>query len=145
MSKYITIYVIVLAALGLIAIDLLTSDSAEPAVAFAFVENEQETNEKVTAHQRFRTVLQPTIRALADGKIALRDASADVYTAAQANSPIYLQMTAITEPGKSVEERIAHNLIGHLEDLIESEIVAPARLAALQAELSEMARDSDQR
>ena len=138
MSKYIAVYVFVLAALGVVALDLLLDDSAEPVNVFTFADNQRETDEKQAAHHRFSAVLQPTISALCKEEIPLKEACANVYAAALAYSPTYLRMLSITESGKGIEEKIAHNLIGHANDRIECAGGDRARRASLQAELRDL-------
>lgn len=138
MSKYVALYVIVLAGLGLIAMEQLDAESGHPQAIFSLVENQRETDEKAGARQRFRAVFEPTIHALMDGQISLREACAKVYATAQVHSPVYLKMLESVEPGRCIEERIGHNLVGHARDQVVSVPNSTARVALLEAELQEM-------
>jgi hypothetical protein len=139
MTKYIALYVFVLAALGFVALDLLVADIGDPMTTFSLPENQQETDAKLAAHKQFSMVLHAAIRALSAGQIPLREACANVYEAAHAHSPIYLYMIAKVEAGTCVEEKIAHNLVGHVEDRIQNDPAKQARLVVLELELREMA------
>jgi len=100
---------------------------------------EQRVNEKVMSYREFQQVLHWTLDDLTDGAIGLDEATTRVHEAAQTSYPNHLRAIAISNPGKTVRESVARNLLGHLRDRPAIE----EHLPGLEMELAEMvgARD----
>ncbi|HZZ81500.1 MAG TPA: hypothetical protein VFE62_23560 [Gemmataceae bacterium] len=94
-----------------------------------------EVRQKMATHRCFRETLESTLQALEHDEISLADAASRVRDASQAWWPIYLADTDRLESGWTPTERIARNLIGHLENRVEFNPDLNSRVQALRLEL----------
>jgi hypothetical protein len=97
----------------------------------------EELDARVAAYQRFHETLERAKRDLLGGS-SLRQAAETVYRAAIAHYPKFLEHLRTVELGDSDRERIARNLIGHIEtglDYGEYPPDAAILVCQLQAEL----------
>jgi hypothetical protein len=100
-----------------------------------------ELAQRLAAHDGFRVVLENTLQSLERGDISLADAARRVHDAGQA-WPVYLTDLETTEIGEAPLERIARNLIGHLENRSLLNPDVSRRLMTLQAELPVLVSES---
>jgi len=93
---------------------------------------------KATTYRCFKRTLESAQQSLANGNMRLRDACANVTSAAREFWPVYLIHLKTSEPGDSDEERVVHNLVGHVCELTQRFRLPAGRLTALNAELQEL-------
>src|SRR4051794_6134968 len=104
MLKYTVFYVLALAILGFIAIDLMLAGVSTNDVIHAVASNDRETELKLAAHQRFSSVLKSSIMGLIKREIRLTDACDQLYIVASVDAPMYLHMLPQTDPGRTLQE-----------------------------------------
>ena len=103
---------------------------------------DQAFNQKITNYQCFRRSFDSTKQALVDGDMPLKEAIPLVIRAARQFWPVYLSSLEGLEPGDSDEERVACNLVGHVNVTVKAyRLPLTPRLAALDAELGELLHD----
>jgi hypothetical protein len=99
---------------------------------------DDKTREKVVSSFCFKSTLTTTLELLARGEIRLENARTQVYESALHYHPAYLKHIETSERGATARERVAHNLIGHLRIMDESDPALQARIFALEIELAEL-------
>ena len=93
--------------------------------------------QNVHEYYAFKAQFEDTLRMLADDEISLRDAHRRVKSTATHCFPNYLSNLQMSDRGANTDERIARNLVGHIQSLAEFGHASPTRVAALESELAE--------
>ena len=99
---------------------------------------EEHVNEKMIRHRQFQAVLQSAVAEMNTGEIHLDEAAARVHDAAKAFYPTHLSAVTVSNPGKTIHESVARNLLGHLRDHEAATACPPMRSPDLEAELADM-------
>ncbi len=130
------ILVIAMSAAGLMTLHVMHRFS-EPTQrdTFDVTEFDEATTEYMMHYEQFKAALKSSLSDLTQRKANLAEATERVYFSARAHSPIYLERICVSEIGKTHEERIARNLIGHLRDLQEVNPHIGERVIELDIEL----------
>ena len=94
-------------------------------------------DQKVHDYYAFKAQFDDTLKALERGEISLRHAHRRVKSDSLRYWPNYLSNLRLVDQGENTDERIAYNLVGHIQYLSEFGKASPARVAELESELSE--------
>src|SRR5687768_14571522 len=116
MSKYWVSCAIVVVTVS-VAVKELGCDAADEGsvnLAEAYLYH-QKMQQRVTTYRLFRQSLYATLDYLARGDIGLREAAVRVHGAAEEYAPQYLDMVKHVDQGRTIQESIARNLVGHLQ------------------------------
>lgn len=140
MTKHLTLMTFASMILGSVCLNC-TLDAIPGHLAIA--PNDQETRQKLEAHNRFRSVLIPTIDALSRGQIRLRDACDRVCRAAELHSPTYFSLVPRSDPGRCLHESIARNLLAHVRDRAEFAPELCPYVSQVELELQEIVEELD--
>jgi hypothetical protein len=100
--------------------------------------NQQRVDDQMVRQKLFRDVLDTTLHSLASGKISLKDASSRVHDAAETYCPAYFGWVTVSDPGRTMHERIARNLLGHLDEPDWRERVSSLHLQELATQLQNL-------
>jgi hypothetical protein len=103
--------------------------------------DEQKLQERWVAYRCFKDTLDSALDDLARGDIRLKEAHARVLSAARQHHPDFFAYMTVTEPGSTDEERLAHNLLGHMQSLEDFDVKLAGRMPALNAELKELVNE----
>jgi hypothetical protein len=82
----------------------------------------------------FKATFDETINALKSGEINLREAESCVRSAAETYHPSYLIDVQMSDPGETIQQRVARNLMGHVGSAEELEVNSRSRLPQLELE-----------
>ncbi len=85
----------------------------------------------------FKAQFDDMLKALAHGEVSLREAHRRVKSTALCHWQNYLSNLRLSDHGANTDERIARNLVGHIQNIVELGQVSPTRVAALESELTE--------
>lgn len=91
-------------------------------------------------HQAIVDVRESLLRALAQGKLSLRDACTQFTAASTRIFPLYLQNLDDLFPGTTLELKVARNLVGHFELLTTLDPSLPNVVPELERQFTEMQR-----
>ena len=133
MNKLAVLLTAVLAA-GIVTMKMADGPSE---VSPQTVENERALQERVANYQCFKQVLDGALEGLEKREIGLKAAHARVAAAAREHHPAFYERLRDWEPGASDEERLAHNLVGHLQSMAEDRTHLEPRIRELEMELQE--------
>ena len=134
MNKIATLLTVIVAA-SFLSIKITESEFDEPRNTWA---EEQRIQELVTSYSCFRQSLYETIDELKMGEIPLKKAQTRILSAARRYHPDFFAQIVVSEQGNTDEERVAHNLVEHVESFQEYEPQLRMRMPALRAELQEL-------
>jgi hypothetical protein len=84
----------------------------------------------------FKNGFQSTLQALGRREITLAEAHARIRALSLQYYPAYLEHLKLCEEGASTEERVARNLIGHIDSLVEFDLSSKPHLPTIEAELA---------
>lgn len=115
MSRFLTVAAVMTIA-GLATAQWIDGSVRQPRNPGKVVQFDCATIELTFHYQTFKDTLEAAVSDLAAGRVRLRKAACSVREMADLHCPTYLDRLKVVEPGASDEERIAHNLIGHLRD-----------------------------
>ena len=99
---------------------------------------ESATAERFATYRCFKEGLDATVSELADGEVTLLEGQTRVRALALQYYPGYLQDINVSESRHPAELRIAHNLVGHVENRFENRPDIGHRLTALEEELKNL-------
>jgi hypothetical protein len=140
MTRFSTIAAVFLTgAFATLLVSLLTPTHATT-IRVDAAEFDDATRERVVSYHCFKGSLSTALELLASGEIGLEEARNRVYESALNYNPGYLQHLADCERGKTPQERVARNLIGHLRSRQAGSSAIRARIHALELELAELQR-----
>jgi len=127
MSRFLTVAAVMTVA-GLVTAQWIDDSVKQPRQTGRIAQFDHETMKLTFHYQTFKDTLQSAVNDLAAGRVRLRQATHAVRAMADVHCPVYLDRLKLVEPGTSDDERIAHNLIGHLRDrgLVEPEMLERA-------------------
>jgi|SRR6516165_3968288 hypothetical protein len=129
MNKIATLLTAALIA-GFVAVKM----SDDPSLKRSPWMDEQKLQERLRNYQCFKQTLNEALDSLEKGEISLKEAHARVFAAARRFQPEYLEHLSKIEPGTTDDERVARNLVGHLqmaEDLQERSRALKIELRAI--------------
>ncbi len=89
---------------------------SQPEVSVYSWADAQATQDRITTYKCFKHTLEATIEELRRGSIRLKEAQSRVLAAARHYYPEFLVHLCLTEPGATDEERVARNLIEHVDN-----------------------------
>src|SRR5207253_48538 len=115
MSRFLTVTAVMMVA-GLVTVQWIDDNAKQPRSAAKIAQFDRQTIELVLHYQTFKDALESAVEDLAAGRVRLRQAAYSVRETADVHCPIYLDRLKVVEPGATDEERVAHNLVGHLRD-----------------------------
>jgi hypothetical protein len=138
MPKYLAFLTIILLMAVLVGRELIFSATGDSLDLQEILANDQVTRQKWLAYQRFKAVLEATLDYLAAGDIPLKEACRRVHQAAKFDCPTYIRVLPRTDWGKTIQERIARNLLAHVRDQARIHPRFRSRVAALETELQEL-------
>lgn len=101
--------------------------------------NEAQIEERLKNYECFKQTFDDSLEALADAELSLKQAHAQVNAAARQFYPLYIQYLATVEPGRTDEDRVAHNLVGHIRAMIGKRPELAERVRVLDRELQQFA------
>ena len=97
--------------------------------------DEQKLNARIANYRCFKQTLVDSLEALESGHLSLREAQERIRATASRFHPIFLETLALSEPGPTEVERVAHNLVEHVRADQDMAPHLPARVRALEIEL----------
>jgi hypothetical protein len=103
---------------------------------------DDKTREMFVTYHCFKSTLTTTLELLAHGKIRLDDARNRVHESALRYHPAYLKRIESCERGATPQERVARNLIGHVSNLAERDLIIHVRVFALEIEFADLKRQA---
>jgi hypothetical protein len=104
-----------------------------------WLKREREVRELTIRYETFKEIFEDTLTALENGVIDLKTARARVAEAARAYNPDHLvALGQYRYPGTTDEERVGHNLVGHLQERAELNPKLKQRVEKLEMELAEI-------
>lgn len=133
-----TILLSVVLVSGLVSVKMLDVRPEEPFDAWV---EEQRVEDALVSYQCFKRTFEATLAELQTGDIHLKEAHARVCSAARRYRPDYLVQLQRAEPGNTVEERVAYNLVAHISSLEECAPHLRARRLDLEAQLQEFLKE----
>ena len=134
MNRYATFVAITLTVTGLAVGWMVTDDSAQDSFDMrAALAHDMKVKQQIATYRCFKATLETALESLRKGEIRLKDAHASVYDAARRFNPPYLDRLVMSDLGRTVEERLARNLVGHLQKTARS-----APRSDLETELQEL-------
>ncbi len=99
-------------------------------------ERHEQIGDMLVSYLCFRNTLTTAVELLASGQIELADACERVHSSATSHHPDYLKNIELSDPAPTTQERIARNLIGHLQSMEGDNPARSARVRALERELA---------
>ena len=110
------IFISVVLVSGFVSFKMMDFRFEEPFEAWA---EEQRVEDTMVSYQCFKLTFEATLADLKSGEIQLKDAYERIYSVARLHRPQYLFQLRGVEPGRTDEERVAHNLVAHISTLEE--------------------------
>lgn len=107
----------------------------------AIAAHHRHVQEMSVNYRAFKTTFDDTLNALKKGEINLREAEACVRCSAETYHPSYLIDVQMSDPGETVEKRVARNLIGHVQSAEDVEAISHSRLPKLEEEFARLYKD----
>ena len=105
------------------------------------LQEDSRVQEKLERYQLFKASFDATLLAMETGAISLREAQRRIQAVARENHPGYLNYLIHEEAGNTDAERIARNLVGHLQIDLDIRPARAPRVHVLEAELVQFVRD----
>ena len=122
----------------ILAAGFVSLKMTEPAGEECAWADAQKIQEKFASYKCFKETLEITVDELGKGEVRLSEARARVVEAAGRYHPQFFPNLVHAEPGKSDDERVAHNLVGHVRSLEDIDPNIRIHLPALEKELQEL-------
>ena len=142
MTKTATLLTVILAA-GILTASV-RFDTAPKQKPITQVDHfDEETTIRANHYEQFKRALTDTIKALHDGQIDLASATSRIQHEAETHCDVYRTRVRVSDPGDTLEESIARNLVGHVASLEEGRPKAPERMVELQRQLKNYERPRD--
>ena len=137
MNKSVTM-LSVLATAGIIALKTMDVSALLPDPRDFWPETNQQN---VQNYYAFKAQFSGILNELGAEKITLREANFRVESLARSLWPNYIANLSMSETGKTQQERMARNLVGHIKNFAEFGELPVSRGIAVEAELDEMLAD----
>jgi hypothetical protein len=138
MSKYVAIIGVGMLTLGYVITQQTCEHPEDSLDLFQVILNTERVQQEVAFHKEFTRVLESTLQELASGKLSLEEGSFRMTQTAETFSPIYCKEIRRSDPGASVQECVAQNLLGHLKDRAKTEPHLGKYLPELREEFHRM-------
>ena len=132
----VSVFVIVMFTAGLVTLSWIDEPEKTDEASAAVTQFDEQTMEMVVHYESFKSTLDSALADLEGRRINLSEATIRVYGAAKLHSPVYLDRIRHSDGGKTSEERVARNLIGHLRSFEEMKPRLRDRIEELDSELT---------
>jgi hypothetical protein len=103
-----------------------------------------DVKQRVAAARCLNETMEAALQSLEGGDISLLDAARRVHDAAQLWKPAYLEDIKRTEVGQTPLERVARNLIGHMQNRARMKLDLADRIQELEAELEVLVNEMEE-
>ena len=139
MIKYLACSIFVISVVVLFVRETVVLPSGQIPNFLEMLAEEQRIKDKVAAQRIFHEELEATLDYLVRGEMQLKEATEIIHETAQTHAPTYLCMVPISDPGNTLRESIARNLLGHLRMRSAVDANMCEQVSTLETQLHEMA------